>query len=63
MPQHPQTPLQPKVILRYQAGSPHTYLDREAGREAQRDEVPQLGEVCVADGHEVNDGRHLVPQG
>ena len=27
------------------------------------DEVTQLGKVSVADGHQVDDGCHLVPQG
>lgn len=39
-----------------------TYLDGEAWRQAQGDEVTQLGEVGVGDGHEVDDGRHLLRQ-
>lgn len=38
-------------------------LDWEARRQAQRDEVPELGKKCVADSHEVNDGSHLLTQG
>jgi hypothetical protein len=40
-----------------------TNLDWEARRQAQRDEVPELGKKCVADSHEVNDGSHLLTQG
>lgn len=39
-----------------------TYLDREAWRQAKGDEVTQLGKVGVRDGHEVDDGRHLLGQ-
>jgi len=39
-----------------------TYLDGEAGWQAQGDEITQLGEVGVGDGHEVDDGRHLLGQ-
>lgn len=42
---------------------PLTNLDWEARWQAQGDEVPQLGKVSVADGHQVNDGCHLVTQG
>lgn len=51
----PQTPGCPRPPL--------TNLDREAGGQAQGDEVTQLGKVSVADSHQVNDGRHLVAQG
>lgn len=37
-----------------------TDLDREAGGQSQGNEVPELGEEGVGDGHEVNDGRHLL---
>lgn len=39
-----------------------TYLDREARRQTQSDEVTQLGKVGVGNSHEVNDGRHLLGQ-
>lgn len=42
---------------------PRTDLDREAGREAQGDEVPQFGEERVAYCHEVNDGGNLLAEG
>lgn len=42
---------------------PPTNLDGEAGREAQGDEVPQLGEESVAYCHEVNDGGDLLAEG
>lgn len=44
-------------------GCPLTNLDREAWWETQSDEIPQLGKMSVADGHQVNDGCHLVTQG
>lgn len=40
-----------------------TYLHREAWWEPQGDEVPQFSKVSVWDGHEVDDGRHLLSQG
>lgn len=40
-----------------------TDLDREAGGQLEGDEVAQLGEVGVGDGHEVDDGCHLLCQG
>lgn len=42
---------------------PHTNLDGEAGREAQGDEVAQFGEERIADGHQVDDGGHLLTEG
>ena len=39
-----------------------TYLDGEPRRQAQGDEVTQLGKVGVGDGHEVDDGRDLLGQ-
>lgn len=39
-----------------------TYLDREAWRQAQGDEVTQLGKVRIGNSHEVYDGRHLLGQ-
>lgn len=40
-----------------------TDLDREAWRQAEGNEIPELGKKCIADGHEVNDGGHLLTQG
>lgn len=40
-----------------------TDLNGEARWQPQRDEVPQLGEQSVGDGHEVDDGHHLFCQG
>lgn len=39
-----------------------TNLDREARGQLEGDEVTQLGEVSIGDGHQVNDGRHLLGQ-
>lgn len=39
-----------------------TDLHREAWREAQSDEVAQLRKMGVGNGHEVDDGRHLLGQ-
>lgn len=48
-----------------QPGAPCTLtnLDWEAWWQAQGDEVTQFGKVGIADGHQVDDGRHLVTQG
>lgn len=40
-----------------------TDLDGEAGRQTQSDEVSQLCEERVGDGHEVDDRHHLLCQG
>lgn len=40
-----------------------TYLDREAWWQAQSDEITQFCKVGIGDGHEVDDGRHLLGQG
>lgn len=40
-----------------------TNLDREAGRQAQGNEVPELGEKRIANSHEVDDGSYLLTQG
>lgn len=40
-----------------------TNLDREARRQAQANEIPELGKKCIADSHEVNDGGYLLTQG
>lgn len=40
-----------------------TNLDREARRQAQGNEIPELGKKCIADSHEINDGGHLLTQG
>lgn len=39
-----------------------TNLDGEARGQLEGDEVAQLGEVGVGDGHQVDDGRHLLRQ-
>ena len=40
-----------------------TNLDWEARRQAQHDEVTQLGKQGVGDRHQIDDGRHLFCQG
>lgn len=40
-----------------------TYLHRKARRQTESDEVSQFGEVGIRNGHEVNDGCHLLRQG
>ena len=40
-----------------------TNLDWESSRQLQGDKVPQLGEVSVAGGHQVDDGKDLFLQG
>lgn len=44
------------------ASSALTDLDGKAGRQAQHDEVTQLGKQGVGNGHEVDDRRHLICQ-
>lgn len=39
-----------------------TDLHREAWRQAQSDEVTQLCKMSIGNGHEVDDGRHLLGQ-
>lgn len=41
----------------------HTDLDGEARWQAQSDEVAQFGEQGVGNGHEVDDGHHLLGEG
>lgn len=50
------------VFFSRPASSALTYLDGKAGRQAQHDEVTQLGKQGVGNGHEVDDRRHLICQ-
>ena len=51
------------VLLDLVTMQPPTYLDGEARRQLQGDEVLEPAEVCVAGGHQVYDGEDLLGQG